>query len=88
MERVIRFTLLLLVGLLLLVAPASAAPVENDEPGIQNGIFTGDYNRLPDDTQAHYMVDISDAKPGADESGETFMDSIKNFNPVDRKSVV
>lgn len=76
--------LFILMLLLALVPSADAAPIENDDPGISNGIFEADYTRLPDDSNATYNIDVSDKLPDDEEgsAGEGFMDSIQNFNPV------
>lgn len=56
-----------------------AAPMQADDE--TPGIFNTEYTKLADDSTAHYRVDVGKAE-GAAEEDESFMDSVRNFNPV------
>lgn len=79
------FIVLLLcsIGLFLAAETVAAAPADMDDQDISDGLFSADYNRLPDDSKAYYQVDLSKEEAGEEQSaGEKFMDGITNFNPI------
>ena len=68
-----------IVSLLWGVLSADAAPAETiDENG--NGMFKAEYSRLPDDSKAHYNIDLANEPEPEEEGG--FLDGLENLNPI------